>query len=47
LDGQGLASAERAYFWSPRPGRHTLRLVDAKGKELDRLAFSVRGHPGS
>jgi penicillin-binding protein 1C len=43
LDGRGLASADHAYFWSPRPGRHTLRLVDAKGTELDRLAFSVRG----
>lgn len=43
LDGQGLASAEHAYFWSPRPGKHTLRLVDAKGAELDQLFFSVRG----
>ncbi|MBV8062679.1 MAG: penicillin-binding protein 1C [Nevskia sp.] len=43
LDGKFLAHADREYFWAPRPGAHVLRLVDADGREFDRVGFSVRG----
>ena len=39
-----LASGEAApALWLPPPGRHVLRLVDASGRELDRVQISVRG----
>lgn len=39
-----LAGGEAApALWLPPPGRHVLRLVDASGRELDRVQISVRG----
>jgi len=30
--------------WKPVPGRHTLVLEDAEGKQLSALEFEVRGN---
>jgi penicillin-binding protein 1C len=43
LDGRDLGSAAAPTFWPPRPGRHTLHIVDAGGRVLDTAAFTVRG----
>lgn len=43
LDSKVLAPADAAFLWMPVPGRHTLRLVDEKGAELDRVRVTVRG----
>ena len=43
LDGSASAPAADPWLWMPAPGRHVLRLVDAKGAELDRVQFTVRG----
>ena len=43
LDGVKLGNAARPASWFPMPGRHLLRLVDAKGAALDEVAFEVRG----
>jgi penicillin-binding protein 1C len=43
LDGADAGSAGGSVFWSPRPGTHELALVDAAGKETDRVRFQVRG----
>jgi penicillin-binding protein 1C len=43
LDASALAPADGPVLWMPAPGRHTLRLVDEKGAELDRVQFTVRG----
>jgi len=43
LDGVKLGNAARPASWFPMPGRHLLRLVDAKGTALDEVAFEVRG----
>lgn len=29
--------------WFPLPGKHTLQLLDAQGREVDRVDFEVRG----
>jgi penicillin-binding protein 1C len=48
LDGRDLAAADREFFWPPQAGAHILKLLDARGVEQDRIAFSVRGAlPGS
>ena len=43
LDDERKATADEPYLWIPTPGRHILRLVDAKGRELDRVHVTVRG----
>ena len=42
LDGKALGSAERLR-WAPWPGRHRLALVGSDGRELQSVAFEVRG----
>lgn len=42
-DAERAAAADEPYLWSPSPGRHDVRLIDAKGKELDRVQVTVRG----
>ncbi len=45
LDGAVLADAAADALWAPRPGRHRLALVDARGREVDAVTFEVRGAP--
>ncbi|ODU10004.1 MAG: penicillin-binding protein 1C [Rubrivivax sp. SCN 71-131] len=42
LDGRRIGHGERVR-WAPWPGRHELSLVDAGGRELQRVRFEVRG----
>ncbi len=42
LDGRSLGHGERIR-WAPWPGRHELSLVDAQGREVQRVRFEVRG----
>jgi penicillin-binding protein 1C len=41
--GSANLPADAPQLWKPVPGRHVLRLVDAKGSELDRVQVTVRG----
>jgi penicillin-binding protein 1C len=41
--GSANLPADAPQLWKPVPGRHVLRLVDAKGAELDRVQITVRG----
>ena len=43
LDGQNLGSSAAPAPWSPRQGKHVLRLLDAGQRELDSVGFEVRG----
>ena len=43
LDGQGLGLSAAPAPWSPRKGKHVLRLMDAGQRELDSVTFEVRG----
>jgi penicillin-binding protein 1C len=43
LNGTDLGSGADVVVWSPRPGRHTLSLVDTEGRPRDTLTFEVRG----
>jgi penicillin-binding protein 1C len=43
LDGSDLGAADRLMLWQPRPGRHTLQLVDDSQHVLDAVTFVVRG----
>ncbi len=43
LDGQALGPASGIRLWPPQPGRHRLALQATDGRELDRVAFEVRG----
>ena len=43
LDGARLGRASHAPAWFPMPGKHVLRIVDAKGAAVDEVAFEVRG----
>jgi penicillin-binding protein 1C len=43
LNGEKVGSADVSTPWTPRPGKYTLTLVDAKGIPLDAVYFSVRG----
>jgi penicillin-binding protein 1C len=43
LDGQGLGLSAAPAPWSPRKGKHVLRLMDAAQRELDSVTFEVRG----
>jgi penicillin-binding protein 1C len=43
LDGKPLGRAAANASWFPLPGRHVLRIVDAKGEAADEVAFEVRG----
>ncbi len=42
LDGQRLADADAVFKWQPRPGAHTLELLDDGGKPQDQVRFTVR-----
>jgi penicillin-binding protein 1C len=42
LDGKSLSS-NLEHDWMPRPGKHTLSLLDAKGAMIDQVKFEVRG----
>jgi penicillin-binding protein 1C len=42
LDHKPLGSGPRAQ-WLPWPGKHTIRLVDARGTTLDEVRIEVRG----
>ncbi|HSV46835.1 MAG TPA: penicillin-binding protein 1C, partial [Ramlibacter sp.] len=42
LDGRDFGHGTRVQ-WLPWPGRHTVRLLDARGQALDELRFEVRG----
>ncbi len=42
LDGRPVGQGPRV-DWMPMPGHHELQLVDAKGRELQRVRFEVRG----
>lgn len=43
LDGTDLGAADKLQLWQPRPGRHTLQLVDDSQRALDNVVFVVRG----
>jgi penicillin-binding protein 1C len=43
LDGRSIAPAARIFLWAPLAGAHTLSLMDARGRALDSIPFSVRG----
>jgi penicillin-binding protein 1C len=43
LDGRSLGLSAAPTPWSPRKGKHVLRLVDAGQRELDSVGFEVRG----
>jgi len=43
LDGRSISPATSIFLWAPLPGAHTLSLVDALGRVLDSIPFSVRG----
>lgn len=45
LDGRDIGSAAKVVLWTPLPGPHQLELLDADGRSLDRVDFSVR-RPG-
>jgi penicillin-binding protein 1C len=42
LDGLRLGHAGESRLWTPVPGRHRLRLLDAQNKALDAVEFEVR-----
>jgi penicillin-binding protein 1C len=44
LDGVVIGRANRRLL-PPSPGQHSLRLLSAQGRELDAVAFTVRGVP--
>ena len=43
LDGSPLGPGAEPLLWPPRPGRHTLQLVDEHDRVHDAVAFDVRG----
>lgn len=43
LDGVSLGNGEQRVLWRPRPGKHTLQLVDERGSVRDAVRFEVRG----
>jgi penicillin-binding protein 1C len=43
LDGRDTCSAAAPCLWQPQPGPHSLELVGASRRTLDRVAFTVRG----
>jgi penicillin-binding protein 1C len=45
LDGQSLGAAAALVPWAPLKGKHVLKVLDARGKELDSVDFEVRGNP--
>jgi penicillin-binding protein 1C len=44
LDGQRLEPSAALVPWTPRKGKHVLRLMDAGQRELDSVTFEVRGN---
>lgn len=42
LDGRALGPAAQPLLWTPLPGSHRLELIDAAGRLLDQVDFSVR-----
>ncbi|MBC7781040.1 MAG: penicillin-binding protein 1C, partial [Proteobacteria bacterium] len=47
LDGLLLGSAAQPLPWRPVAGSHRLRLLDARGRSVDEVAFEVRGSEGA
>ncbi len=43
LDGADLGPTAGVFMWEPRPGSHTLSLVDEGERPLDAVTFEVRG----
>jgi penicillin-binding protein 1C len=43
LDGHEQCSTAIVCMWAPQAGHHTLTLVSASGRKLDRVSFTVRG----
>jgi len=43
LDARNLPGLSGEAMWAPRGGRHSLQLVDAEGRLVDRVEFEVRG----
>ncbi len=43
LDGEEIGVSDEPMFWVPRPGSHTLALVDMHGAVVDEVRFEVRG----
>ncbi len=43
LDGVSLGAATPSLLWRPRPGRHTLQLVEDGERVRDSVTFEVRG----
>ncbi len=43
LNGESLGQASGRLLWPASPGRHTLALLDADGRQWDALTFEVRG----
>ncbi len=43
LNGAVIGTAAEHLFWDPRPGRHTLTLIDNSQRPLDTITFEVRG----
>ena len=43
LDDGAKLRADAPQLWLPPPGRREIVLVDARGRELDRVRFEVRG----
>ena len=43
LNGLLLGSAATKQLWDPRPGAYYLTLEDSKGRQVDRVFFTVRG----
>ncbi len=46
LDGERLDAGSALVPWTPRKGKHALRLLDAERRELDSVHFEVRGDDG-
>jgi penicillin-binding protein 1C len=44
LDGRSFGKAAALTPWAPSRGKHILKLLDPTGKELDSIAFEVRGN---
>lgn len=43
LNAEDIGSAAASLLWEPRPGQHTLALVDEARRTLDTVTFVVRG----
>ncbi len=43
LNDEAVGDAASAHLWAPKPGSYRLALLDANGRALDRVFFTVRG----